>query len=144
MSVTFSVTCSRIQNSHSLVEHEECCESEEYRASEVSFTRLGAYPMTIFRFGSTRTVECPPSQPSPKNACGTRCKKTSPRSPPVANAIIVLSEDGSRVAGTANRMKFGILHISKPKSSDIPRSFRLTKRYRMSRGLRYQHLPAEQ
>jgi hypothetical protein len=37
---------------------------------------------------------------------------TSPRSPPVAKAIIVLREDGSSVAGTARRMKLGILVLA--------------------------------
>lgn len=69
--------------------------------------------MTMLRFSSTAIVRSwHPSLPSPKNEWGTRWRKTSPSNPPVAKAIIVLSDEGSSVAGTARRMKFGILRVS--------------------------------
>jgi hypothetical protein len=66
-------------------------------------------PITIFLFSSTTTARWCPSAPSPKKEWGTKWRKTSPSNPPVAKAIMVFRDDGSRVAGTARRMKFGIL-----------------------------------
>lgn len=46
------------------------------------------------------------------NEWGTRCRKTSERRPPVANAVIVLSVLPLICAGMNARMKFGTLRAS--------------------------------
>jgi hypothetical protein len=45
------------------------------------------------------------------NECGTRCKKTSESSPPVANAVIVFSVSLLISAGIKARIKLGTLHL---------------------------------
>jgi hypothetical protein len=43
------------------------------------------------------------------NECGMRCMQTSPKSPPVAKAIMVFSDAGSSSVGTRARIKLGNL-----------------------------------
>ena len=90
------------------------------------------HPMRMLRFSSTMTKCTPPSWCSPMNECGTRCRNTSERRPPVctfvritvfslyvpgmsasahtAKAVIVLSVLGLISAGMKARMKLGTLY----------------------------------
>ena len=89
------------QNTQRLLHDEERCKADKYAQPEKEWEKrqqdqskaealrwaLVAHPIKMFRFSSTMTKCTPPSWCSPMNECGTRCRKTSERSPPVCTFV---------------------------------------------------------